>query len=259
MRVKALILAIWFAAFSQTLFAVRLPLISLPPKAAASIKIGILSYAPPFIMRGAHHQWLGYDIALISYICKNLKQPCELKPMPFNEILPAVAKGQLDMAVGGITITPERESLVNFSIPYRVSQTRFLGRAELASVPWALGLLEHKNIGIVRDTVFGNQLAMMSAQHENIQYFSRDSEVIDALYKKQIDLTLLDEDTAFYWQNHSGGALVCLGQPINFGLGFGIAVTPLKPRLLIQINQLLVDYLKSPAYVNDFNTYLAHF
>lgn len=259
MRVKMLVFGVLLAIFSQHLFAIRLPMIQLPPKKTETLKIGILSYAPPFIMRGAHQQWLGYDIALISYICKNLKQPCEFKPMLFTELLPAVAKGQLDMAIGGITITPQRETSVYFSTPYRVSQSRFLGRATLAALPWAPGLLEHKTIGIVGDTVFGNQLAMMSAQNYKTQYFSRDSEVIDALYKNQIDLTILDEDTAFYWQNHSNGVLASLGQPINFGLGFGIAVTPFKPQLLKKINQLVLDYLKSPNYVTDFDTYLAHF
>jgi polar amino acid transport system substrate-binding protein len=210
MRIKALTLGILFI-FSDALFAARFPIIEMNKQPSKIIKVGILSYAPPFVMRGSNRQWLGYDIAIISYICKNLKLECEFKPMIYTQLLPAVAKGQLDLAIGGITITHERESLVRFSKPYRISQSRFLGRKALASLPFTHELLKNKTVGIVGDTVFGNQLAAMTAKNYKMVYFSRDSDVIDAIYKGQIDLTILDNDTAFYWQNHSGGALACLG------------------------------------------------
>lgn len=39
-------------------------------------------------------------------------------PMPFDQLLPALAEGRGDIAAAGLTITPEREKLVTFTKPY---------------------------------------------------------------------------------------------------------------------------------------------
>ena len=38
-------------------------------------------------------------------------------PVPFDQLLPALAEGRGDIAVAGLTITPERQKLVDFSVP----------------------------------------------------------------------------------------------------------------------------------------------
>ena len=39
-------------------------------------------------------------------------------PMPFDELLPALAEGRGDIVAAGLTVTPEREKIVSFTKPY---------------------------------------------------------------------------------------------------------------------------------------------
>jgi polar amino acid transport system substrate-binding protein len=77
------------------------------------------------------------------------------------ELLPAVQRGDADVAIAAITMTPEREKLVDFSIPYFDSGLQIMVRASNAgnggtfsaafwSIPWqAIGQLLGVSIVIV--------------------------------------------------------------------------------------------------------------
>ncbi len=54
--------------------------------------------------------------------------------MDFNGIIPALQTGNVDIAIAGITITEEREEIVDFSDPYYDSGLRILVRQDNGKV-----------------------------------------------------------------------------------------------------------------------------
>lgn len=70
-------------------------------------------------MRGASYELLReYEKQLNAGIKNPAKQLVMVfVPVPFDELLPALAEGRGDIAVAGLTITPERQELVDFSVP----------------------------------------------------------------------------------------------------------------------------------------------
>ena len=69
------------------------------------------SFAPDFTLRG-------YDIALAQEIGRRLDLPVEFANMAFDGLFAALQLRQVDMTVAAISITPEREALVDFSSVY---------------------------------------------------------------------------------------------------------------------------------------------
>jgi len=62
--------------------------------------------------------YTGFDIDIWNEIAKDLDLKFELRPMDFNGIIPALQTGQVDVALAGITIKPEREKVIDFSDGY---------------------------------------------------------------------------------------------------------------------------------------------
>lgn len=77
--------------------------------------------APPFAMKSKDGEWTGISIDLWREIASELKLQFEFREMELGQLLDGVAKGSLDAAVAALTITPEREKLLDFSHPFYTS------------------------------------------------------------------------------------------------------------------------------------------
>lgn len=81
------------------------------------LKVGITT-VPPFVMQTQDGRWEGISIDLWQDIAKGLGREFEWQPMKFGELLEAVENGDIDVAVGALTMTAERDSQFDFSHPF---------------------------------------------------------------------------------------------------------------------------------------------
>ena len=58
---------------------------------------------------------------LIRAIGKQMGYKVELHNLAFDGLIPAIATGNIDMAIAGMTINEDRKKQVNFSVPYYTS------------------------------------------------------------------------------------------------------------------------------------------
>ncbi|MFK7974268.1 MAG: transporter substrate-binding domain-containing protein [Rickettsiaceae bacterium] len=72
----------------------------------------------------------GFDIDLIEAIGRHLGKDIQFKNMEFHGLLAALTHSNVDMVLAGMSITPERQARVDFSIPYTGSQVTVLFRKE---------------------------------------------------------------------------------------------------------------------------------
>jgi len=107
----------------KTLFKAALFLlgISNPPLQAASEKESIVVgmaaiYAPfEFIENG---QIVGYDVDLIRAIAKEMGWQVTLVNLPFEDIIPAIKRDKINLAISAINVTPNRKMELDFSKYY---------------------------------------------------------------------------------------------------------------------------------------------
>ena len=86
----------------------------------------------------------GFSVDLWSELAQRMGVEFEWRVVPPQELLPAVQRGEADVAIAAIVLTPEREALVDFSHPYFDSGLQILVRGgsesefrdTLRSVPW---------------------------------------------------------------------------------------------------------------------------
>ncbi|STX52174.1 arginine ABC transporter substrate-binding protein [Legionella busanensis] len=223
------------------------------------LRIGVDNFYPPYVMRAGNNQVFGFDISIMEGVCQLMNKKCIYYPMPFTNLLSKVEQGELDAAVGAITITPERASHVSFSIPYLNSQARFLSNKNVKPDSFNLATLKNYNIGAVRGTIFPRLLNSLGIADSRITLYDRFDFMIDSLGDKEIDIAIMDNASAINWQEQSSNVLIALGQPFNYGYGIAIAINRNKTELISEINGALEKYLKGSDYKKNYDKYLSYF
>ncbi|RUR20368.1 transporter substrate-binding domain-containing protein [Legionella sp. km535] len=224
------------------------------------LNVGIDSFTPPFVMQGSNKGYYGFDIDMISALCKIMQRTCTFVPMKFEKLLAAVEDQTVDIAVSSITITAERSKKVGFSNPYLSSYSRFLtNQTHEGQQTFSLQLLKDKKIGVVVATVFKDQINDMGIINPTVIEYPNTEVMLEDLRKGDVDYVLFDNPTALYWAANSSGAFTVIGQPFVYGYGLGIAVNQEENYLLPSINQALQQYEQSNEFQLSYKRYLAEF
>lgn len=80
-------------------------------------KVGIDVTFPPFEYKEGD-EYKGIDIDVINAIGEEEGFEVEILPMDFKNIIPSLLSGELDIGMGGMSITEERKEKVDFTDPY---------------------------------------------------------------------------------------------------------------------------------------------
>lgn len=243
----------------RSLIVACLLLVNCSHAAGEPLNIGIESFEPPFIMQGANKVY-GYDIDMMNFLCKTLNRTCQFKVMKFSNLIPAVINKEVDVAVSSITITPERSEQVDFSIPYLLSYSRFLAlNTPEMKAPFSLQLLQGKKIGVDEGTIFAEEINNMGVKDAQITEFATIELALEALRAGEVDMLLMDNPAALYWEANSSGAFKAIGDSFQYGFGVGVVINKAEKPLLNAINQALQQYQNSNAYKLNYDRYIAHF
>lgn len=79
--------------------------------------VGMSSFVP-WAMRDKQGSWIGFEIDVANKLAKDLGVQLELAPTAWDGIIPALNAGKVDIIIGGLSITPERQQSVDFTEPY---------------------------------------------------------------------------------------------------------------------------------------------
>ena len=69
-------------------------------------------------IRDGDGRWRGMSVDLWTGIAQALGRDFEFVPLPFPDVLPSLEAGRVDVAVGALTMTPEREARIDFTHPF---------------------------------------------------------------------------------------------------------------------------------------------
>jgi polar amino acid transport system substrate-binding protein len=94
------------------------------------IRVGMSGNQPPFNMANREGELIGMDVDLARAFARTLGVEAKLVTMPFNELLPALETGEVDIVLSGISMTPERNLKVAFAGPYFISGKAALSKSK---------------------------------------------------------------------------------------------------------------------------------
>lgn len=85
------------------------------------LKVGMSADQPPMTTRNRQGGVMGYDVDLARAMAAAMRVQLDIKIMPFGEMLGALEKGEVDMVISNLSITPERAERAYFAGPYMMS------------------------------------------------------------------------------------------------------------------------------------------
>ena len=85
------------------------------------LRIGVSGGQPPFNMKSTAGPVIGLDVDLGNALAAAMGVRAEFVTMDFAKLIPSVAAAEIDIALSGLTMTPERNRQVAFAGPYFMS------------------------------------------------------------------------------------------------------------------------------------------
>ena len=99
------------------------------------LRVGLEVGYMPFEMVDKGGEIIGFDIDLARLMARKLGVKLQVVNQGWDGIIPALLTGKFDVTLGGMTITPERATSVDFTDPYlTIGQTVLLNRKLAATI-----------------------------------------------------------------------------------------------------------------------------
>ena len=95
------------------------------------LKVG-MDIFKPWAMKDKTGQLIGFEIDVAKRLAKDMGVKVEFVPTSWNGIIPALLTGKFDVIIGGMSVRPDRNLKVNFSIPYDYAGQSIVANKNLA-------------------------------------------------------------------------------------------------------------------------------
>jgi polar amino acid transport system substrate-binding protein len=198
------------------------PASSLPDLSGKQVTIAVEdAYIPFNYIRLDNGKAEGWDYDAIAEICKRVNCKPAFKEIGWDGMITAVSQGQFDMAADGITITPDRAKVVDFSEGYikvdqrvmvRLDETRFTTVDQLKAGTF--------KVGSQKGTTNYDQ-AVVLVTDKRVTGFDTFGDAVQALINKDIDALVIDDTAGQGYVGVNKDTLKLLdGSLISQDLGF---------------------------------------
>jgi len=160
-------------------------------KSSGVLRIGLEGTYPPFDSRDASGHLVGFDVDVAKAIAARMGVKPQFIPTEWSGIIAGLQAGKFDVIINQVTITPERQKVLDFSQPYTFSAAQLIQRAndkrEFKSLTEFTG---DKKIGVTLGTNY-DQMAR-AVPGINVQTYPGAPEKLRDLAAGRIDATLDD-------------------------------------------------------------------
>jgi ABC-type amino acid transport substrate-binding protein len=208
--------------------------------ASGALRVAVSPDRPPLILKNRSGATVGFDVEIVQALADAMGLELKLVEVPFADLLASVESGRADLAISGLTMTPERNARVAFAGPYFVSGMSVLAKSRAITDvgnPAALDLAERRYAAVtgstsakfVGDALPRARLVPVADYDAGIRMVIAGE--VDALFADALVCSVA------VWRNPDAG-LSTLATPFTVE-PFGIAVPPDAPLLL----NLVQNYL----------------
>lgn len=215
---------------------------------AESLKIASEGYYAPFNYIDENGNLAGFDIDIGNALCNTMGVTCEFVQNDWDALIPGLVDQQYDAIVASMSITPEREEVVAFTLPYYSNMLTFVGRSNqnLEASPSGLS---GQTVGVLRSTVSSDYLESTFGDAVTISLFDTQEDALSGLVTGAVDLVLGDNLPLYDWlQSDEGQDHEFVGEFIDINDRIGIAVRLEDADLMNRINGALIEIIENGTY-----------
>ena len=97
-----------------------------------NMRVGMSTFVP-WAMKDKTGQLIGFEIDVARLLAQDMGVKIELIPTKWAGIIPALLTGKFDVIIGGMSIRPDRNLKVNFTIPYDYAGQSIVANKKMAA------------------------------------------------------------------------------------------------------------------------------
>ena len=242
-----------FASFSTSALAQSAPL-----------RVAVDAPYPPFAYYDENKALTGFDVDIATALCIEMKRECEIKAVDFDQMIPDIVAGKLDLAVAGMAATEDRKKLVDFTERYFRSHSIFIEKPGAVATISSENL-KNKRLGTQSGTIQEQYLKKMYGDVATIVLQTNYEDVFTDLKNDKTDLIFVDGLPGYhYLKSPEGDGLETIGEPIHSDIvldSSAIAIAKGQDKLRKEVNQAIQGIRRNGEYdkINrkyfDFNVY----
>ena len=186
-------------------------------------------------------EFVGFEIELGDELCRRAELECEWVTNEWETIIPNLVDGQYDTIIAGMSITDERDELIDFTQAYTPpSPSVYIAAA-----------------GAGDDAVNGRVAAQVATIHADylaesgatlIEYELAE-DLVSAVLTGEADAGLVDQEFAHESVAASGNMLIVVGPEVPLDSGIGIGVREDDTDLKNALNEA-IDSMKADGALN---------
>lgn len=215
---------------------------SLGSNGSSPLRIGISTNMPPLVYK-AGGRLQGLEIDFANQLGQYLNRKVKFVELSWDNQIPSLEAGKIDIIMSGMTITPKRAYRVGFAKPYMHSGQMLLVRMEKAQL-YSSGIYSLMGskpaIGTIENTT-GDYFITKTINRANITRYKTSDKAVKALIKKEIDVFVHDAPVICHFaaQNEKFRLTPILQLSNEEQLGW--AVNKMDQKLLQEVNGFLME------------------
>ncbi|MEX2518984.1 MAG: transporter substrate-binding domain-containing protein [Paracoccaceae bacterium] len=183
---------------------------------AETVRMGTEGAYPPYNFINDKGEVDGLDREVGDEVCKRAALDCTWVTNDWDSIIPNLLSGNYDTIIAGMSITAERDEVIDFTQAYFPPDP---------SAYVALkGAGDEVTSGVVAAQVSTIQAGHVASSGATLVEFSTPDDTLAAMKNGEADAVLADRGFLEDIVNESGGELVFVGKEVMLGEGIGIGI-----------------------------------
>ncbi|MEM6305086.1 MAG: transporter substrate-binding domain-containing protein [Pseudomonadota bacterium] len=182
---------------------------------AKTIRMGTEGAYAPYNFVNDDGELDGFEIELGNELCARTEQTCEWVKNDWDSIIPNLTSGNYDTIMAGMSITDERDEVIDFTQNYfPPSASAFVAKTDGVDLEG----------GVIAAQTATIQAAFIAESGATLLEFATYDETIAAVMSGEADAVFADKDALAPTVEASSGELTFTGDDVPLGGGVGMGV-----------------------------------
>jgi len=211
------------------------------PAALPELKVAIDPTYEPFTFKTSDGKPTGFDVDIADALCNEIKRQCVYVEQVWDSMIPGLQAKKYDVIISSMSITEERQKVVDFTDKYYNTPSRIVVKADTSFTDEAS--LKGKRIGVLKGST-QEKYAMGELRPLGVSvvpYEAQDQVYLD-IKSGRLDGTVADsvEVTGGFLSKPEGAGYGFVGPVLNdpkyYGIGVGVALRQGEAQLKDELN-----------------------
>ena len=222
------------------------------------LRVGTTGDYKPFTDRVADGRFIGLDIALAADLAKTLGVKLELVPTTWGAMMVDLGEDRFDLAIGGVSVSLERQKKAWFSIPYLRDGKTPIARCADAHKYQTLADIDRPEVRLIVNPGGTNErFARAQAPRATLTVFPDNVAIFDRIAAGEADVMITDAIEARL-QQRLHPTLCAIHPEAPFDFSEKAVLLPRDVVLKAYVDQWLHQAIESGAFARANEQWLAY-